>query len=375
MSYRIAMVGACPFPVPQGSQVYLEATARGLMARGHAVHLVVYAYGAGEAAPGLTVHRCPAVPGRRIAAGPSLTKPVADAALVATLRRVIRQERIDLVHAHNYEGLLVALAAGKRPIVYHAHNAMDDELPHYFRGAARRLARIGRWLDATFPRRADRVIAPHGVLGSYLVNVGGCKQDQVAVVPPPADPADFDAPAPPGGDPAVAYVGNLDAYQNLGLLYRAMERVWERRPHTPLRIGTASPPPTGRHTPPASAQVVPVPGLDALRAMLREDLVVAVPRVSWSGYPVKLLNAMAAGRPVVACRGCAHPVIDGETGIVVTDNDADAFAQSLIALLDDNARRAQMGDAAHHHVRNHHAPGVIAARIEALYDSLLGQGV
>jgi len=251
---------------------------------------------------------------------------------------------------------------------------MEDELPHYFRGVGRRVAGFGRWLDATFPRRADRVIAPHGVLASYLIHVAGCTPDRVAVIPPPADLDDFDPPAPPGDNPAVVYVGNLDAYQNLDLLYRAMERVWERRPHTPFRIGTASQLPAGRPAPPAAAQVLPVPDLDALRALLRDDSVVAVPRVSWSGYPIKLLNAMAAGRPVVACRGCAHPIIDGETGIVVSDNDVDAFVQALIALLDDKVRRARMGEAARSHVRSHHAPAAIAAEIEALYDGLPGQG-
>ena len=112
MKLRIAMVAACPYPVPQGSQVLFRTTAEAVRRRGHDVHLVVYGYGAGEDDGTLPVHRCRSIPGmRRTLAGPSWGKPLADAALVATLRRVIREQSIDIVHAHNYEGLIVALAA------------------------------------------------------------------------------------------------------------------------------------------------------------------------------------------------------------------------------------------------------------------------
>ena len=146
MTYRVAMVGACPYPVPQGSQVLLRDTALAVRARGHDVHLLVYGYGIGEDHSGLPIHRCAAVRGaRKTAAGPSWAKPLLDLAMVRALRRLAREQHIQLVHAHNYEGLVVALGARKRPVIYHAHNAMADELPYYFdsRGA-RAMARITR---------------------------------------------------------------------------------------------------------------------------------------------------------------------------------------------------------------------------------------
>ena len=48
MKLRVAMVSACPYPVPQGSQVFLRETALTLLNLGHEVHLVVYGYGVGE---------------------------------------------------------------------------------------------------------------------------------------------------------------------------------------------------------------------------------------------------------------------------------------------------------------------------------------
>ena len=363
MTYRVAMVGACPYFVPQGSQVYLRDTALGLRERGHEVHLVVYGYGLGDDGTSLPVHRGATVPGaRKTAAGPSLAKPFLDLALAATLRQVVRDARIDIVHAHNYEGLLVALAARKRPIVYHAHNAMADELPYYFRGR-RAAQRLGAWLDRAFPRRADHVIVPHAALAEYLVACG-CTLSRVSVVPPPMNVELFEACRVEEALPPVLYAGNLDAYQNLELLERAMERVRAALPEARLVIAT------GHEGPFPAAEVIPAAGFDALRRVLATDAVFACPRVSWSGYPIKLLNAMAAGMACVACQGAAHPLTHEENGLVVPDNDEAAFAEALISLLTRPERRRQLGQNARQTTASRHDPGQIAARIEQVYSGL-----
>jgi len=363
VSYRIAMVCACPFPVPQGSQVLLKTTAQILQRRGHEVCLVVYGYGLGEDDSGVTLRRCLRVPfARRTAAGPSLGKPLLDLALLSTLRRVVGEERIDIVHAHNYEGLLVALGAAHRPIVYHAHNAMADELPHYL-GRRPKAADAGRWLDRQVPRRADAVIAPHAALGDYLV-ASGCLAAKVHVIPPSVDVTAFAPPEVGEALPPVLYTGNLDGYQNLGLLRAAMDRVRAALPEARLVAATAD----RRDLP--GAEKVFTADYAAVRDVLGRDSVVAMPRVSWSGYPMKLLNAMAAGRAIVACRSAAHPLRDGKTGLVVPDDDVEAFAAALLRLLQDPALRLRLGTAAREAAATNHDPDRIAERIEAVYGRL-----
>ena len=181
------MVGACPYPFPQGSQVFLHDTASALLRIGQSVRLVVYDHGAGDTPPAdVALRRAKRWPLARdiTASGPDRTKPLHDAALLAALRRTIRSEGADIVCAHNYEALLVALAARVRPVVYMAHNALADELPFYFDspGAERTARNAGRWFDNTFPRRADRIIAPHRRLAGYLV-LRGCRQGCLAGLP------------------------------------------------------------------------------------------------------------------------------------------------------------------------------------------------
>ena len=365
MSLRIAMVGACPYPVPQGSQVFLRDSALLLEQLGHEVHLVVYGHGAGRDHSGLRIHRGPGLPcARRTAAGPSPLKPLLDLALVRTLRRVIRAHQIQVVCAHNYEGLLVALAAGTRPIVYLAHNAMADELPYYFRH--KDLAeRAGRWLDQTFPRRADLVIVPHRRLAGHLA-VRGCDPAKVHVIPPPLDANLFHPGETGDALPPVLYAGNLDAYQNLGLLYDAMRLVRRRYPEVRLQIATAV-----RNAGVQDAEILSTEGFDALQRVLAQDSVFAVPRVSWSGYPIKLLNAMAAGKAIVACEGAAYPLLDGVNGLVVPDNDAGAFSEALIRLISSPSLRKTLGQQARATILAEHAPAKVAQAFDEVLHAVL----
>lgn len=69
---------------------------------------------------------------------------------------------------------------------------------------------------------------------------------------------------------------------------------------------------------------------------------------SWrEGMPRSIIEAMAAGLPVVATdiRGCREEVIEGETGRLVPVRDANALSEALVGLLNDESRRRQMGQA------------------------------
>lgn len=364
MMYRIAMVAACPYPAPQGSQVLLQGTAVALRDRGHEVHLVVYGHGSGTDDSGLKVHRSIRFSGvARIAAGPYPTKPLLDLALVNTLRHVLRTQTFDVIHAHNYEGLLVSLMARARlPIVYHAHNAMADELPHFWKHAAP----FGRWLDRTFPRRADVIIAPHQRLADYLGECG-CERARIHVIPPSIDARLFKVSPCSDAIPPVLYTGNLDPYQNLGLLFQSMALVRKRIPQARLQVATA------QHGQIPNAEMIPAPDFDALLRILAQDSVVACPRVSWSGYPIKLLNAMAAGKAIVACENAAYPLEHEKSGIIVPNNDAEAFSEALIRLLQDSQLRERLGTNAREAALAHHAPEPMAYAIEAVYCEVVEQ--
>lgn len=87
------------------------------------------------------------------------------------------------------------------------------------------------------------------------------------------------------------------------------------------------------------------------------------------------LEAMATGVPTVASHigGIPDIVFEGETGFLVPPRDSEAFAAKLRLLLGDDALRHKMSENCLRRVKEFDAP-VVAARIDAIYDTLLANG-
>jgi glycosyltransferase involved in cell wall biosynthesis len=82
---------------------------------------------------------------------------------------------------------------------------------------------------------------------------------------------------------------------------------------------------------------------------------VILPDGDRDGIPNVLLEAMAAGVPVVATTvsGIPEVITDGETGRLVPQRRPDLLADALAQLLTDPAMRARLGEAGQHHVQEH----------------------
>jgi glycosyltransferase involved in cell wall biosynthesis len=96
----------------------------------------------------------------------------------------------------------------------------------------------------------------------------------------------------------------------------------------------------------------------------------------WEGNPMSVMEAMAAGLPVVstAVGGVPELVREGVTGLLVPSEDAGALARALQALVDDPARRQAMGAAARQHAVAHFDIRHTVRMYEELYESLLRRG-
>jgi glycosyltransferase involved in cell wall biosynthesis len=346
----IAMLAPCPFPTRQGTQVLIRHLAAALSRAGHEVHLVTYGNGEYDLPLPFAHHRSGlrAVTSRR---GPSLLKPAADAVLALTAARVIKAHRCDVLHAHNVEGLAVGALLKLRtslPLVYHTHSAMGPELPTYFRG---RLARacasaVGDVVDRTLPLAADAVIAfdsDHKALHEAY----GVAEQRIHIIPPGLDGDEIRGASPReikaveaaiGNGPWVLYAGNPDGYQNLDLLWRSFALVRQRRPDARLLVATHHPASTFakllRHAVSSEGVVVHTfSSLEELRAVFAVASVGVCPRALWTGAPIKVLNYLAAGLPVVACRASARHILTERTGIMVADNP-EQYAAAMLKLLD-----------------------------------------
>ncbi|HJU66493.1 MAG TPA: glycosyltransferase family 4 protein [Gemmatimonadaceae bacterium] len=363
---RVVMVAACPLPHPRGTPLRVQRLAEALAAHGHDVHIVTYHLGTRAAIPGVTIHRTRNLPTyRKTSAGPSLQKlAILDPLLALRTRAVTKQiGPVDLIHAHHYEGLLAAVLASHAtgaPLIYDAHTLLQYELSTYLASRfEKQVDRLGAWLDRRLPRQADYVIAVTPTIREKLVTSGTVSPDRVSVVMNGVSLVDFPQaaahqPLSPHEGRTLIYSGGLAAYQRIDLLLRAFREVLRRRSDVRLRIASHEPLERigqmtkvyGVHRSVSLSRVT----FGELPALLDAADVALNPRAVCVGVPMKLLNYMAAAKPIVSFVGAGYPLEHGITGWLVRDNNVSEFADGICHLLDHPAVAQRLGDNARHAV-------------------------
>jgi glycosyltransferase involved in cell wall biosynthesis len=112
-------------------------------------------------------------------------------------------------------------------------------------------------------------------------------------------------------------------------------------------------------------------GPSGKRALLESAAVFAMPSYD-AALPISLLEAMAAGVPVIACAvgGIREVVVDGVSGYLVAPGDSASLSRLLRKLLLDRALAARLGAAARESVRLRFAPERALPKLEEIYASI-----
>lgn len=388
---RIAMVAACPFPANYGSPASIREMSITLHRMGHEVFILTYPYGQDLPLGGVKVVRVGKQAEKEIKVGPTWRKPFHDLALVFALLRLVRRERIDLIHAHNYEGALVGIL-GKwftgRPLLYNAVNTMRDELSGYKFIRPKFLSdALAGFLDWFVPRPADFITTVSKELETQLVREG-IPAARVTTVTAGVHPELFDRQDPHrfraalglGDTPVVMYTGTLDAFQGLANLYHAFAETLKTVPHARLAMVTPIDDPAGIAREKALIRPLgfedkviwcgPHPLADLPDYLAMADVAV-VPRPDCPGHPVKLLNYMTASRAIVTFAGSAKGIEHEVNGLVVADNDRPALGTAIARLLLDAPLRARLGAAARETLLRDYTWDSICRKIVSCYQLIL----
>ena len=173
------------------------------------------------------------------------------------------------------------------------------------------------------------------------------------------------------------YCGNLDAYQGIPLLLQAVRRVREKLPAVMLKIVsfadvTRTRALVLREGLSQAVSFVRPAGFNAELDLLNEASVCACPRVLRAGFPMKILNYMAAARPVVVTQAGAKGLGQLEHAWIAKDGEPESFAEGLVTLLQDRGLAERVARQARLHVEKEHSRSTFLDRLEALYERLLG---
>lgn len=335
---------------------------------------------------------------------PSLVRriaPLNDLVALFQLYRIIRRGRFDLVHTHTSKagilGRLAASVTGVPCIVHTPHG-------HYYTGYTGRvlttlLVLLERWASTI----TDRIIGlTHQEICDYLArNIG--RPTQYVCIPsgidlvhfrrptPGSSPCAADGSFPPGiersdvprwgGEPCqrapwiIGSVGRLEAVKGHRYLLEAFASLAPRFPQLRLVLVGDGPLRGPLHV--CAEQL----GVRSRVQFLgwRDDVAALLPRFDLFAFPSlnegmgrALVEAMAAGLPIVAFRAGGVPEVlgEGDAGLLVDLGDVPALAGAIETLLRDAALRSRLGSAAQVRAHDYSVEGMLA-KIEALYRELL----
>ena len=299
---------------------------------------------------------------------------------IAWLRfvRYLRRERVDVLHSHMFGSNVWAVLLGRLarvPVIIATEHSWTYEgqrvrkmLDGFWIGRlatafvavspedARRMVEIEH-----VPRRKVRTIAT-GLLRDpeELRTSGGLLREELGL---------------PTATPLVGAVAMLRPMKAVDVLVAAFALIRERLPETHLVIAGDGP---LRHD--VEGQIAALGIGDAVHLLgLREDVpnvlrsldVVVMPSDS-EGSPIALIEAMTAGRAIVATRVGGMPSIldEGRCGVLVPARRPRALADAVTALLEDAPRREEMGALAQRRALADYALESVARRWEGLYRDL-----
>ena len=272
------------------------------------------------------------------------------------VRRFVADVAPDLVHANTLVTLPEALAAraAGTPTMLHVHEMM----PRDARGVV--AARLARMLDgvATVSEAAAAALRRHGIEADVVT--AGLALDGAPTRPRPA------------GRLVIGTIATVSHRKGSDRFVDAAATVLAERPDVEFRM--VGPLPTGHEARWAREQVA-----RARRAGIRWDGPAQTSAVlaDWDifvlptrrdPFPLVVLEAMAAGLPVVASRvdGLVEQV-DAATGVLVAPEDAAGLCQAILALIDEPRRREAMARAAEARVRSTFTPERHADELERAY--------
>ena len=396
---RILMVAACPFPWPRGTPIRIQRLAEALVQEGHKVDVVTYYLGESSDSLPFHVHRIANVfYYNRVSPGPSFTKLfVLDPMLVRCLLRVGKIDRYDIIHAHHIEGVITALTARalglKLPVVYDAHTLVGSELLDYDLRIGSGLKQfIGDFLDHRFARLADSVIAVTDCIKAAFLERNSQLTNRIYVISNGIEDdfiqranqarRDFDASVTEKEltlvrvkAPVFMFAGNTAAYQGIDLMLKAFALVLQQIPGARLMILT------NESFAEYQLQLESMGIVDSLSISnvdvdeLPDKLVQADvllnPRTRCAGIPQKLLNYMAAGRPVVSFSGSAKIITDRVDGLVVKNGDTRAFADAMLELVNNRELGKKLSEVALKLVMARYSWSSAAKKTEGVYRDTL----
>jgi len=225
---------------------------------------------------------------------------------------------------------------------------------------------------------AETIVPVSEYTGTQVVSAHNVDTEKIQHIPYPIETEKFISKTKPNIDNyTIMFAGNLlMPRKNTQLLIHAFSHVKQQLPNARLKLlGTDSYEPLSRlATNLGVRKSVDFEGrvpLEDLPGYYRRADVLAIPSQQ-EGLAIVGLEAMASGTPVVStrCGGPEEYIQDGKNGYLVPAGDKKEFADTLIAILEDDEHRQKMGKNAYQYIECNHSKKLVEDYFVQLFKSL-----
>ena len=371
-----------------GPALHVAYLSAGLADRGYDTTLVAGKVGAGEESMAFVAEQR----GVRIETLDDLHReiaPLRDLRTILRLARLIRSERPTILHTHTAKagavGRIAALLAGdaRPPVIVHTFHGhvlrgyFNPALTAAFRLLERLLARVATKLVAVSPEVRDDLVAL-GVApaAKFAVVRLGIELDERVDYDEEGRKATRRLLGIPPDAFVVGWIGRMTAVKRTEDIARTLQALVERGVNGYLCLVGDGPDRTRlerrMHELGVAKRCLFV-GYQENVARFYDAMDVLLLTSVNEGTPVSVIEALAAGRPVVATRvgGVSDVVRDGVDGFLAEVADVESLAARLAELAGDPELRTRMGNAGRAHVVDRYAVERLVDDIDRLYRSLL----
>jgi glycosyltransferase involved in cell wall biosynthesis len=297
-------------------------------------------------------------------------------ACARSLAAGFRRHRIDIAHSHEFSMAVYGAWASWLAGVQHVITMHGSR---YYAAQLRRRVAMRSAIAIS-----GRTIAVSNPLADHLSRDLHVRRSQIATIlngvrRMPTGPAMLrDELALEAGDRLIVAVGNLYPVKGHQHLIDALALLAERHPTAHVAIsgrGELADALSSRAQAAGIGNRVHLLGLRSdVPAVLQAADLFVLPSLS-EGLPLALLEAMFAGRPIVATNvgDVSVALADGDAGVLVEPGSAPALARAIDALLTNRDQASELGARASRRAAAEYDLSQMVRRYSAVYDSLLGR--
>lgn len=381
---RILFIAPQPFYEERGTLIAVDLLLRALSERGDRVDLLTLHLGENRILRGLEIVRIRPHPApSRVRPGLSTAKLWCDLFLASKAFSMARSGNYDLIYAVE-EAAFIAMLISKFyriPFVFDMDSSMADQIIERY-PALSPAGRLLRWMESLPMRSAVAVVPmceaiserarPHcrGFVQT-LKDVSLVKAGEET-----APPEDLRRELGLQG-PVAMYIGNLEPYQGIDLLFDSFVIAIRDEPRAALVIIGGSDADIGSYRVKAAALGLarhvhligrrPVPQIG--HYMSQADVLVS-PRIKGVNTPMKVYSYLDSGVPVVATDLPTHTQVMTDEVAKLPEPNPESFAAALGALFGNVEERARLANNARELVRREHSEEAFRRQVASLFSRL-----